>query len=203
MTLLGNTTLADVNMGASSQLSLQLLPIIGDALYEDIDLSVSTANLPNNVNNITNAGNFSRNLQAVSSSDGIQADLLKAVNRERAAYKLPPLCLNIKLKEAAQGHSNDMAFKNYMSHQGSDGSTMSQRLQEKHYDSTAAGENVAAGHNSVDKVMEAWMNSPGHRANILREKFTMFGCGYAYDSNSMYKIYWTQNFGKSQTEKCS
>jgi len=129
--------------------------------------------------------------------------MLNAVNKERNAHGLASLCLNTKLQNAAQGHSNDMAEHDYMSHTGSDGSKMSQRIERAGYDRIATGENVAAGHTSVDAVMTAWMNSEHHRDNILRRKFAMFGCGYAYSESSTYKHYWTQNFGSSKTETCS
>ncbi|KAF4047130.1 Cysteine-rich secretory protein family [Phytophthora infestans] len=150
---------------------------------------------------ITNS-TVTRELQTYSST-GFQTLLLKAVNKQRTAKGLSKLCMNKKLQTAAQRHSNDMAANNYMSHTGSDGSTMSQRITTAGYKWSACAENVAAGQTTVDAVMTAWMASSGHRANILGTKYTMFGCGYAYKSGTTYKHHWTQNFATGSKESCS
>ncbi|EGZ19720.1 hypothetical protein PHYSODRAFT_254820 [Phytophthora sojae] len=128
--------------------------------------------------------------------------MLSLVNAQRAAYGLSPLCLNTKLMAAAMRHSKDMAAYNFMSHTGSDGSTMSSRIDDAGYMWTRAAENVAAGQTTISSVMTSWMNSAGHRANILGD-YTMFGTAYAYNSGSRYRHYWTQDFGKGSTERCS
>ncbi|KAL3665536.1 hypothetical protein V7S43_009571 [Phytophthora oleae] len=130
------------------------------------------------------------------------SSMLASVNAQRASQGLPPLCLNTKLMAASKGHSVDMASKNYMSHTGSDGSTMAMRVTATGYKWTRVGENVAAGQVNVAAVMKSWMNSPGHRANILGD-YTMLGTAYAYSSGSTYGHYWTQNFGKGSTESCN
>ncbi|KAG7401886.1 hypothetical protein PHYBOEH_009466 [Phytophthora boehmeriae] len=158
---------------------------IGDPIAEEI-LNATTA----------------RNLQAYSST-GFQTLMLNAVNKERTAQGLSKLCMNKKLQTAAQRHTTDMATKNYMSHTGSDGSSVSTRITAVGYKWSAVAENVAAGQTTVDAVMKAWMSSSGHKTNILNSKYTMFGCGYAYSSSSTYKHYWTQDFGAGTTESCS
>ncbi|POM61103.1 hypothetical protein PHPALM_29935 [Phytophthora palmivora] len=119
---------------------------------------------------------------STSSSSTMQTQMLVAVNKQRATAGLPALCMNSKLQSAAQGHSNDMAANDFMSHTGSNGSTMSQRITAAGYAWNSIAENVAAGQTNVDAVMTAWMNSPGHKANILSSKVTMFGCAYAYNA---------------------
>lgn len=138
-----------------------------------------------------------------SQSGTMHQQMLAAVNKQRAAVGLSALCMNSKLQSAAQGHSDDMASKDFMSHTGSNGSTMSQRITNTGYVWTAIAENVAAGQTDVDAVMTAWMNSAGHKANILSTKVTMFGCAYAYNANNKYKHYWTQDFGTGRSESCS
>ncbi|EGZ30306.1 hypothetical protein PHYSODRAFT_353745, partial [Phytophthora sojae] len=128
--------------------------------------------------------------------------MLDAVNAERAKAGLKPLCTNSKLQAAAKRHSDDMAKNNYMAHDGADGSTMSQRVTDAGYDWGAVAENVAAGQEDVKSVMESWMNSPGHRENILGADYTMLGTSYAYSESSTYKHYWTQDFGAGDTESC-
>ncbi|GMF35815.1 unnamed protein product [Phytophthora fragariaefolia] len=142
-----------------------------------------------------------RHLQTYSST-GFQTLMLNAVNKQRTDNGLSKLCTNKKLQAAAQNHSNDMASKNFMSHAGSDGSTMSQRITAAGYKWSACAENVAAGQTTVDEVMTAWMASSGHRANILSTKYTMFGCGYAYKVTTTYLHYWTQDFAYASTESC-
>ncbi|RLN06551.1 hypothetical protein BBJ28_00024754 [Nothophytophthora sp. Chile5] len=142
-----------------------------------------------------------RNLQAYTQSDDYFSAMLTRVNEERAAQGLSALCTNKKLQAAAQRHSDDQATNNYMAHDGADGSTMSQRVTDAGYVWNAVAENVAAGQVDVDAVMTAWMNSPGHRENILGD-YTMFGTAYAYNVDSTYKHYWTQDFGTGDAEEC-
>lgn len=87
-----------------------------------------------------------------------------------------------------------MALRNFMAHSGSDGSTVASRAAAQGFHYTSVGENVAAGQASVAAVMDSWMNSPGHRANILNPAYRFFGPGYAYNSKATYCHYWTQNF---------
>ncbi|KAI9906358.1 hypothetical protein PsorP6_003192 [Peronosclerospora sorghi] len=135
-------------------------------------------------------------------SDDYSADMLALVNKERALAGVPALCMNKKLQAAAQRHSNDMAEKNFMGHGGSDGSTVSQRIAEAGYGWDAVAENVAAGQENVTTVMQSWMDSPGHRENILNREYTMFGTAYSYNQATSYKYFWTQDFGSSSTETC-
>lgn len=87
-----------------------------------------------------------------------------------------------------------MALRNFMSHTGSRGSTVARRVAAQGFHYSSVGENVAAGQSSVAKAMESWMNSPGHRANILNPAYRFFGAGYAYNAKATYCHYWTQNF---------
>uniref|UniRef100_H3HDK3 SCP domain-containing protein n=1 Tax=Phytophthora ramorum TaxID=164328 RepID=H3HDK3_PHYRM len=132
------------------------------------------------------------------SSDYISA-MLDRVNQERAAVGLSALCSNKKLLSSAQRHSDDMAAKDYMEHDGSDGSTMSERITQAGYDWSAVAENVAAGQADVDAVMDAWMNSPEHKVNILGD-YTMLGTAYAYKKGNTYEHFWTQDFGSGDKE---
>lgn len=95
-------------------------------------------------------------------------------------------------------HSSDQAAHNHMDHTGSDGSTMQTRVEAEGFQWTSLGENVASGQLTVDQVMQDWMNSPGHRANILGD-YKFFGGGLAYNNG---KTYWTQDFGNSKAEIC-
>ena len=119
----------------------------------------------------------------------------EGINILREENHLPVLTNAKEITQAALRHSNDMADNNFFSHTGSDGSSGGQRMQQACYDWQAYGEIIAAGYRDPGKVVEAWMNSPGHSSIILSEKFTEFGAGYAYNSSSKFKHYWTVDFG--------
>jgi uncharacterized protein YkwD len=93
--------------------------------------------------------------------------VLQLINGHRAAAGQPPVTGNAKVAAAAQAHSNDQAANNTMSHTGSDGANTGTRLRRAGFTWMAWGENVAAGQPDVPTVIDAWMNSPGHRAIIL------------------------------------
>ncbi|MFG2980237.1 CAP domain-containing protein [Streptomyces sp. NPDC048258] len=126
-------------------------------------------------------------------ASGAAAAVLSLVNQERAAAGCPALTLNAKLTKAAQDHSADMAAHSNMSHTGSDGSDPGARITRAGYTWSTYGENVAYGYSTPEKVMEGWMNSPGHRQNILNCSFKEIGIGLAEPNH-----YWTQDFGAAR-----
>jgi uncharacterized protein YkwD len=129
-----------------------------------------------------------------SRSDTWQSDMLALVNARRAEAGVPPLAWCATVAAAAQGHSADQAAHATMSHTGSDGSTIGVRLDRAGYTGwSRAAENVAAGQPSVASVMDAWMASSGHRANILDARLAHFGAGLVDSADGV--PYWTQNFG--------
>ncbi|GLE10115.1 hypothetical protein PINS_up022110 [Pythium insidiosum] len=134
-------------------------------------------------------------------SNSLQQRMLEAVNAERAKLGLAPFCTNGKLQRAAQLHSEDQANNNFMDHTGSDGSSMTDRMERQQFKWGAAAENVAAGQVDIASVMESWMNSEGHRRNILGD-YKFFGMGYATNPSSTYTHYWTQDFGSGAEERC-
>jgi len=121
-------------------------------------------------------------------------ELLQLTNAERAKYGLSALTLSSSLGRAAQKHAESMATENYFSHTGSDGSSASDRAKREGY-SSGAGENISAGRKSPSDTIKGWMNSSGHRANILNATYTEIGFGHAYGSSSTYGHYWVQVFG--------
>lgn len=111
------------------------------------------------------------------------------VNAERAKAGLEPLVLDESLSVKAREKSRDMAKNNYFSHNSPTYGTPFEMMQSMGITYRSAGENIAMGQRSPEAVVEAWMNSPGHRANILSPSFTHLGVGYIADGN-----YWTQWF---------
>ncbi|MFE9934571.1 CAP domain-containing protein [Streptomyces sp. NPDC005533] len=124
---------------------------------------------------------------------GATAEVVAIVNRERARAGCSRLTVNAQLMAAALNHSRDMAAHRTMSHTGSDGSDPATRATRVGYRWIAYGENVAFGYTTPQKVMNAWMHSPRHRANILDCSFKEIGVGLAQPNN-----YWTQTFGTSR-----
>ncbi|MFD2764488.1 CAP domain-containing protein [Micromonospora eburnea] len=128
------------------------------------------------------------------STNGLSAELQQVVdlvNAERAKAGCKAVTVNDKLTLAAQRHSQDQADHKTMTHDGSDGSDAGERLDRVGYAWRAYGENVAWNQQSPAAVMDAWMNSSGHRANILNCSFTQIGVGVARSNGP----YWTQDFG--------
>lgn len=132
--------------------------------------------------------------QLLAQSD-FQAQLLQLLNAERQKIGAPPLRISSQLAQAAQRHADDMANNNFLSHEGSDGSTMESRIQETGYAFSAIAENVAGGQPTPESVIQTWLNSSGHRRNMLNPEYTEIGIGYATNSSSQYTHYWTQVFG--------
>ncbi|MEW2515223.1 CAP domain-containing protein [Streptomyces sp. NPDC046870] len=126
-------------------------------------------------------------------ASGVTAEIVRLVNAERAKAGCQPLTPNSTLTKAAQAHSDDMAAHRNMSHTGSDGSSPGDRITRAGYTWSSYGENVAYGYSTAQQVMDGWMSSPGHRANILNCGFKEIGVGLAQPGS-----YWTQDFGTSR-----
>jgi uncharacterized protein YkwD len=129
--------------------------------------------------------------------------MLAAVNAARATARwcgatwypaAPALTWNTRLAQAAAAHSHDMATNNFLSHTGSNGSTLVNRVDATGYVAIAWGENVAGGPTSVDAVMAGWLASAGHCANIMSANFSEIGAACARNDASTYTRYWTQDF---------
>lgn len=139
-----------------------------------------------------------------SADEQVANDILALVNSERAKVGCPPVTVAAKLVDAAQAHSADMAIHNYFSHTSLDGTSASQRVTRAGYAWSMTGENIAAGYATAAQVMQGWMESSGHRANILRCSYTEMGVGYYYEAQDSYpgsygyRHYWTQVFAKPQ-----
>jgi uncharacterized protein YkwD len=100
------------------------------------------------------------------------------------------------LEDVAYAHSRDMGDYNFFSHTGSDGLSVGDRVRNAGYDWSAVGENIAAGQQTIDAVMAAWLDSPGHCANIMSPVYAEFGMASYSVEGSDYRIYWTQVFAR-------
>jgi len=122
----------------------------------------------------------------------IEKEVARLVNVERAKAGLPALSYNWQLARTARIKSEDMRNNNYFSHTSPTYGSPFDMMRNFGIRFTAAGENIAMGQRTAAEVMNGWMNSPGHRSNILNSSFTQIGVGYA--KNSSGRIYWTQQF---------
>nr|WP_294977097.1 CAP domain-containing protein [uncultured Pseudomonas sp.] len=130
--------------------------------------------------------------------------LLQAINAARGQARqcggqnfgnAPALSWNAILGTIAEGHSRDMANNNYFDHKGRDGSTPGDRAELGGYSFQQIGENIAAGQGNARKVVDSWLSSPGHCANLMNPQFRELGAAYAADPKSDAGIYWTAMFG--------
>ncbi len=121
-----------------------------------------------------------------------EQQVVDLVNKERAAAGLPALKVNTKLSGVAEKKAEDMRDKKYFSHTSPTYGSPFDMMKQFGISYTTAGENIAKGQKTPAAVMNGWMNSEGHRANILNSKYTEIGVGYVTDSNG--NTYWVQHF---------
>ncbi|OGJ63969.1 hypothetical protein A3C37_02515 [Candidatus Peribacteria bacterium RIFCSPHIGHO2_02_FULL_53_20] len=134
----------------------------------------------------------------------LRAEIVLAVNKQRQEAGVRPLQRNLKLQASAQAYAEDMKNRNFFSHESPEGETPQNRIQRGGYGNVTAqncdcrsftaafGENLARGQQTVEDVMQDWMDSPTHRANILTERFKEIGIGIE-------GTYWIQHFGAVET----
>jgi uncharacterized protein YkwD len=137
-------------------------------------------------------------------ADAVAVRVLQLVNQARerprtcGTTRFPaarPLLLNDLLSRASLAHAADMAQYNYFAHQGRDGSSPADRLTRAGYGWKAVGENIAAGPTTPESVVEGWIRSPQHCANLMAQQFREMGIAYSVNRASKAGIYWVQLFG--------
>jgi uncharacterized protein YkwD len=156
-------------------------------LVRELDLTLASPTYPTNEEPA---------FSLLTTASDLETEVLELVNQMRLAENLHPLAWDSQLHEAAFGHSEDMAANDYFSHTSLDGRTPFDRIRDAGYLFNAAGENIAAGYSTPQAVVNGWMNSTGHRQNILSSTYCDLGVGYAYHASGVYHHYWTQNFGR-------
>jgi uncharacterized protein YkwD len=130
-------------------------------------------------------------------SGSAEQQVLALTNQERAKAGCGPLRTNKALARAAEAHAADMVAEHYFAHNSLDGRSPFDRMKAAGFTGGAMAENIAVGYSSAASVVEGWMNSAGHRANILNCSYTMIGIGY--DSGQVSSQWgngsWVQDFG--------
>lgn len=129
-----------------------------------------------------------------SSLKSLEEEVIRLINKERTNRGLQALKTNWELSRVARYKSQDMINKNYFSHTSPTYGSPFTMMQSFGLKFSAAAENIAYGQRSAQEVVNAWMNSPGHRANILSASYTHTGVGCAKKANGT--LYWTQMFIK-------
>lgn len=133
-------------------------------------------------------------ISATSSIKSFEDEVVKLVNKERSRRGLQTLQANWEIARVARYKSQDMINKRYFSHISPTYGSPFKMMESFGIRFSAAGENIAYGQNTPARVMNAWMNSPGHRANILSRTYSRIGVGLA--KNKYGVCYWTQLFTK-------
>lgn len=132
------------------------------------------------------------NTTASSSVSSYEQKVVELVNVERQKAGLSSLTLDTAISNIARMKSKDMATNNYFAHQSPTYGSAGDMLTKNGIKWSAWGENIASGQKTPQEVVTAWMNSPGHKANIMSTNFSKLGVGYALNSNGT--PYWTQMF---------
>jgi len=116
-------------------------------------------------------------------ADAYANQLAQGLNAQRSAAGLRPLAYNGQLSQAAMRHACDMQANGFFDHRGSDGTNSHQRVTSVGYRSCLTAENLAFGYPQAMTVVNGWMNSPGHRQNMMHHNATEFGIGLAAGRN--------------------
>jgi uncharacterized YkwD family protein len=126
---------------------------------------------------------------ATSQLSAFEQKVVELTNKERAKYGVPALKIDVQLSKVAREKSRDMQAKGYFSHYSPTYGSPFDMMKKFGITYRSAGENIAMGQRSPEEVVQAWMNSEGHRKNILNPSFTHIGVGHVANGN-----YWTQMF---------
>ena len=147
-------------------------------------------NQNNNIN--TDKDNNTSNDNVTGEFAAFQKEVVRLVNVERQKQGLGKLSLNAKLSNVATLKSQDMINKNYFDHTSPTYGSPFDMMKQFNISYKTAGENIAKGQKTPAEVVKAWMNSQGHRENILNKNYTEIGIGVAKDAKGT--LYWTQMF---------
>ncbi|MRH41389.1 hypothetical protein GH741_01720 [Aquibacillus halophilus] len=151
---------------------------------------------PPNQNQNTNQNQISQNLNAANNNASgslgdFQTQVVELTNKRRQENGLSPLDADQELTKVAQAKSEDMATNNYFSHTSPTYGSPFDMMNQFGIEYTTAAENIAAGQTTPEEVVKGWMNSEGHKKNIMNEKITHIGVGFSENGN-----HWTQMFIK-------
>jgi len=130
----------------------------------------------------------------VAGVERVLGELAGAINRERAAQGLRELAVNARVARAARNHGCDMVERDYFSHSGRDGSSVTTRLEAAGFMPCFAAENLAYGQSGPGQAVASWMGSPGHRDNILHRRARMLGAAAVRPAGQSGPVRWVAVF---------
>ncbi|MBQ9493690.1 MAG: serine protease [Oscillibacter sp.] len=188
----GRWTLPDFCLPDSKDTDTPAAPSVPNNTPAAPSVPNNTPAAPSVPDNTPTAPAVPDNTPAVTTDAGMsdyETEVVRLVNAERARYGLAALAADAELSRVARYKSRDMREKGYFSHESPTYGTPFQMMKSFGITYRTAGENIAYGYGTPQKVVEAWMNSEGHRANILNASYTRIGVGYVADGH-----YWTQMF---------
>jgi uncharacterized protein YkwD len=143
------------------------------------------------------------NLPSTKDAKAVEREVLQRVNAARSQARrcggtsyqaAPPVALSSMLNRAALLHAQDMARNSHFEHEGTDGSTPAERITRVGYRWRRVAENIAAGAPTAETVVDGWLKSPGHCANIMGMEYREMGIAFAVEPKSAARIYWSQEF---------
>ena len=144
---------------------------------------------------LTDCDTYSLKASIYTNTSDVIDETINLTNAERIAEGLNPLKASKKLDAPALAHTKDIITNNIQSHTGSDGSTVEQRVKRTTDKYTIVGENILGGAKSPEQAIQQWMDSSGHRANILDADYEEIGIGFLQSDSYPYSMAWTQVFG--------
>jgi hypothetical protein len=140
----------------------------------------------------------------VMQNEAFVQEVVRLTNQFRARNGLPSLAIDIDLMEAAQTHVENMAFQDFFSHIGRDGSRPWDRAQAAGYETGIVGENIGVGYRTPEEIVNGWINSDSHRAAMLNPRYNEIGAGFYFlrndTGNVNYNYYWAELFGQGEIE---
>lgn len=156
--------------------------------------STSPMVTPQSVLTLQPTQTITESTESKAQADRFAEESILLVNQARIEAGLEPLIESAVLGEVAMAYSQRMATEDFYGHEDPEGKQAEDRIAAAGYLATMTAENIAAGQPDAQTVVEGWLNSPEHRANIMEPDFREIGAGYAYTSTPPYQHYWTHLF---------
>ncbi len=156
--------------------------------------STSPLVAPPSVPTLEPSDTITESTETQSQAERLAQESILLVNQAREEAGLMPLTESPLLSEVAMAYSNRMATENFYGHEDPEGNQAEDRIAAAGYLAQVTAENIAAGQPTAQMVVEGWLESPGHRANIMNPDLREIGAGYAYTSTPPYQHYWTHLF---------
>ena len=161
---------------------------------EVVQQPIKEENTPIKIEEINNSSNKTEETLTEEQIRAMEEEVVRLVNEERVKYGLQPLEIDETLMKLSREKSQDMINNNYFSHISPVLGAPADIIRANNIAFSWFGENIASGQTTPKEIVDSWLNSKGHRENILKEDAKYIGVGFAENINSDYSCYWTQQF---------